>query len=152
MTPTKLPPCVFRGEVLKEDGDFACLNDLRDSKVANLSACNECLLRQPQGFIENVASNGPGFIGSVVSAATRIVSGAVGTAKAYFGIDPAPESEVQRRYSICETCEMNVCGQCLHAGCNCFIGTKIRIASQSCPLEKWLTCNADVQSVHGRKD
>ena len=64
------------------------------------------------------------------------ISGAIGAAKAYFGWDATPDEERQKRYELCAACPENDCGKCRL--CNCPVGAKIRVASQSCPINKWL--------------
>lgn len=74
----------------------------------------------------------------------RIIHGAIGLAKAAIGIDLADEATIEARRAICRACphamphEKNPAkfGACEKCGCR--LQAKTAIASESCPIGKWL--------------
>ena len=50
----------------------------------------------------------------------------------------APEEEIERRRAICESCEFLKGHRC--AKCGCVFNHKIRLATQRCPMGRWLPC------------
>ena len=50
----------------------------------------------------------------------------------------APEEEIERRRVICESCEFLSGHRC--AKCGCVLNYKIRLATQRCPIGRWLPC------------
>lgn len=133
MTPTKLPACVFRGDTSDEDAEFGCLCSEREKKTATLPECTECPLRMANHFDREVAA--PYQSSGIFESAKNVIVGGYQTAKVYAGIDAPPQEVVQQRYDLCNACEHNIAGQC--GLCSCYIGTKIRLASQFCPDHRW---------------
>lgn len=87
----------------------------------------------PDSFLRGGISALMRFVGG----AAQVAHGVVGTAQAYFETDLPPESVISERYAICARCELHNFGQCLHSSCGCFVGAKIRVASEQCPEGKW---------------
>ena len=60
------------------------------------------------------------------------------------GFPKSTQEEIDKRFSICQTCEMfdNTSSQCLACGCNLsrrkIFLNKLAWADQQCPLDKWL--------------
>jgi hypothetical protein len=48
----------------------------------------------------------------------------------------APEEEIEKRKTICESCEFLNGHRC--AKCGCVFNYKIRLATQRCPVGRWL--------------
>ncbi|MFW6002226.1 MAG: hypothetical protein ACOCQD_02715 [archaeon] len=73
------------------------------------------------------------------------VKGAKGISKASLGVDAASEQIIQERFQICLNCPKLIVKQkklsnkkffkC--GACGCFLGYKIKIKSEKCPLNKW---------------
>ncbi|MCC7408883.1 MAG: hypothetical protein IT442_12480 [Phycisphaeraceae bacterium] len=69
-----------------------------------------------------------------------VVRGLVGLAKSHLGIDRSPDDLIAHRWQVCSS---NAHGpnRCCDAGlctaCGCHVSSKIRIASEVCPLGKW---------------
>lgn len=66
----------------------------------------------------------------------QALHGAVGLAKAGLGVDAVSVDVCKTRWAACTNCDYHDCGQC--SMCGCFTGAKIRVASESCPIGKWL--------------
>lgn len=72
-----------------------------------------------------------------------IVRGAIGLAKAAFGVGAADEATIEARRAICRACDRAVrCEQkpslfCRCRECGCVLRAKTRLAFESCPLGKW---------------
>jgi hypothetical protein len=74
---------------------------------------------------------------------------ALGAAKRFVksGFAMVPDEEFNRRSAICKPCEfwdatarMGM-GKCLKCGCT---STKLRMATEKCPLDKWLQFDTDI--------
>lgn len=65
----------------------------------------------------------------------QMVKGAIGLAKATAGIDEADDGTIRLRFARCVTCPSHDAGRC--DSCGCWIGPKIRVASESCPEGRW---------------
>ena len=142
MIATKLPGCIYRGEVKNEDAEFGCSCEKREQAPATLAICLDCPFRVANHFdaanqmsLDLLAMDATSEK-TLFGKTTEVIGGAIGVAKAYFGWDVTPEEERQKRYELCAACSENDCGQCRL--CHCAIGAKIRVASQSCPIQKWL--------------
>jgi hypothetical protein len=133
MIETKLPACIFRGEVAKEDAEFGCLCPEREEGTATLTECNECPLRMAQQFEREIPHRG------ILQTAKDVVVGGYQTAKVYAGVDSPGEIVIQQRYDACNACEHNIAGQCNL--CSCYIATKIRLRGQACPDHRWEAVN-----------
>ena len=93
---------------------------------------------------EEMANNGVIFPKIVVplSKAT-LAKNVVGAAIKWIssGLKVTPEEMIEERKQICMSCEfwdaqaMNGTGRCLKCGCSTW--AKIRLASESCPIDKW---------------
>lgn len=72
---------------------------------------------------------------------TRVVSGAVGLAKAALSLDQAPADVIELRRAKCRACPHAVpCKKtpgkfCFCDKCRCLLTAKTSLASQECPLE-----------------
>ena len=73
-------------------------------------------------------------------AVTDAVKGAVGVAKAAFGMNAASSDDYKARWAICLSCDQHDAGRCL--ACGCFTGAKVRVARESCPMSKWVAVEA----------
>lgn len=71
----------------------------------------------------------------------KILSGTVGIGKAVLGVDKTPESVMDDRYDICNSCEFNRRGVC--SVCDCIVPLKILVGGEECPKQKWLKLNGD---------
>jgi len=71
---------------------------------------------------------------------SRLIKGAVGVAKAAFGLHAAPHEAVQLRWAACLACDQHDAGRCIT--CGCFTGAKVRVANESCPIGKWVAVEA----------
>lgn len=134
----ELPQCKSRRSFPVPAGESICSHENFNGQAKTLADCVDC----PFSDLAQANQERSSLVGSVSS----FVSGAVGVAKAYFGTEEPPREVVNQRYKLCEACEKNLFGKC--DVCNCFIGAKIRLSSQSCPLQKWLAYNGDIQPVH----
>lgn len=74
----------------------------------------------------------------------KIIKGTVGITKATLGIDSTDIQLRNKRLNICNNCvhnitKKNILGnlikECSECGCN--INLKIKINSESCPINKW---------------
>lgn len=123
-----LPQCTKR---TRQGPETTCADHRLSGRVITLQDCVDCPLAD-HGVPESSRPQ-PSAMASI----GRMANGIVGTAKAHFGVGAASELAVADRYKICEPCPLNRFGKCLHADCGCFIGAKIRVASESCPDKKW---------------
>lgn len=86
--------------------------------------------------------------GTPCKGVTRIVHGSIGLAKAALRIDSVSETVRAERLRACRTCahsskhptrrsedglpRVRMCGQC-----RCWIGAKVRVAGEACPIGLW---------------
>lgn len=68
--------------------------------------------------------------------AQKIQSGIIGNAKAVLHIDRASDDTINQRWEICSKCEHYKHWMC--DLCGCIVSQKIKIASEECPIKKWL--------------
>jgi len=69
-----------------------------------------------------------------------LVRGAVGVVKAATGVGAASPEDYRSRWDICLACDQHDAGAC--RACGCFTGAKVRVASESCPVGKWVQVQA----------
>lgn len=89
-------------------------------------------------------------IGTLGRVAKKVVRGAGSLLQAAVHLDPAPAEVVQARRDLCRVCEfatrnkhaqfaqftgLTTLSRCRK--CDCFIGAKTSLASQSCPIGRW---------------
>lgn len=68
----------------------------------------------------------------------KLARGVKGLAKAAAGVDRAPDDVIAQRQATCSACEQGA-GRALCGVCGCLLAAKLRVASESCPLDppKW---------------
>lgn len=132
-----IPQCTKRTRV---DEKTTCSDPEYSGKEITIHNCIDCPLAD---YGIPSAKPATGFFDGV----SNLARGIIGTAKSHFGLGVAPEAVIQERYRICEKCPFNQFGKCIHEGCGCFVGSKIRVASESCPMTppKWTPFHGDVQ-------
>ncbi len=90
-------------------------------------------------------------MGCGCKAVDKVINGAVGIAKSVTGVGVATEAEVEGRRVICRQCEHAIpCNnnngkKCVCAKCGCRLKHKTRVASESCPLGKWVAITVNGQ-------
>jgi len=76
--------------------------------------------------------------------AKKIAAGVVGLTKAALNIDRAPDDVIEQRRATCRACPFaspctsNPLKFCTCMKCGCVLKAKTKIASESCPVGKWL--------------
>ena len=90
-------------------------------QAATEGGCTGCQQKKDAGFFRRMAKGVPGLL------------------KSELGIGIADTATIMRRRHICEACPVYEFGVCDEAkgGCGCFLAAKVRVASESCPMEKW---------------
>lgn len=92
----------------------------------------EAILKAPAAPTEPDSTDKPtGCCGKT----KRLIKGAVGLAKAHAGIDKADDETVSERFRQCLACEHHDHGKC--GKCGCWIGPKIRVKGEACPVGRW---------------
>lgn len=67
----------------------------------------------------------------------HVARGAVGMTRAITGTDPVTRETRLMRQAECDACEHRrgpMCGRC-----GCVVAAKIRVASEACPVGRWLS-------------
>jgi len=102
-----------------------------EKKKSDCKTCN----KSSETSAINSAKQKTGIVQSV----KRFAKGVPGAIKANIGADKAPEDVAAKRQSICESCDIYNFGICDSdkGGCGCVLSWKVKLASESCPKEKW---------------
>ena len=125
----QIPQCTMR--IDPDAFGNVCTHDSNSGRVVSITGCVDCPLadfgiKQPVSHEER----------SLWQEAKHAAAGAINTAKAYLGIDPATPETMKARWAICSKCEHNDLGRCNLCGCG--VSEKLRLASQSCPIMLWV--------------
>jgi len=136
--------CEFRSP--EKNGAFDCSWTERPRKSICYDDCAVCPLMNNQFVAEQPVDETAPEVDQRRMGIGDVVAGGIGVAKAFFGIDKSPDELISERYNICQSCDKNNFGMC--AICNCYIAAKVRIAGESCPINKWSPFDGQLQPVH----
>ena len=94
------------------------ISDKGGAPIKHSSGCGDCSKSNNTGFFRRLARGVPGLL------------------KSELGIGMAPDEVVERRKELCLACEHHDFGVCNE--CGCYLKAKTAIASESCPIGKWV--------------
>jgi len=100
-----------------EEGSLSISNE-PGKRVDDSGDCIDCSKSRNAGFLRRLARGVPGLL------------------KSELGIGMAPDEVIQRRKELCLACEHHDFGVCNE--CGCYLKAKTAIASEACPLNKWV--------------
>lgn len=122
------------------DNTLAKREAISDARIANgemaekKGGCSSCNKSNDNSVIRE-ATQSTGFLDNV----KKFAKGVPGAIKANFGADQSPLRVIQERRAICANCDLYDFGICdqERGGCGCVLAWKVRVASESCPKDKW---------------
>lgn len=153
-----LPACVFRGEPIDGLHPCDCASVRYQGAGVTADACRQCPIpaRLAQG--RQYRRRGAGLLGSIAAAATQLANYATARVKwQAAGRPEVDDDEYARRRSLCLSCperdpDNDTCRKC---GCplhQTALGDKLRWATESCPLGKWLALAPEQQQDGGDQE